>query len=236
MAEFDKIAKSYEEWHSKLIKTSGFGVDFFYEYKIKEIKRILQKHKIKPPLSILDFGCGIGNVDPYIRKHFPDAKIYGVDMSEESINVARAKQADYDITYEVLAPDWRTLPQQFETKFDLIFISNVFHHAVVEEHDAIINYCGVHMNPASLLFAFELNPYNPAARMVFNRHDKPVDKNANLVYPRYLKNKIKDSNFRILQRNYTVFFPKALRLFMPLEKYIKFVPMGAHYYIMAEKI
>ena len=108
-AEFDKQAKNYEAWHQELISASGFSRDYFYEYKIKEIHRVLSKRKAKSPLSILDFGCGIGNVDPYIRKYFPDSQICGVDISEESIKIAKEKQRDSNIFYSILNTqyDWK---------------------------------------------------------------------------------------------------------------------------------
>jgi ubiquinone/menaquinone biosynthesis C-methylase UbiE len=90
-AEFDKLAKNYEEWHKEAVKASGFDIQYFYECRIKEIHRILKKHP-QEINRILDFGCGIGNVDPYIRKYFPTLEILGVDISEESIHIANEKQ------------------------------------------------------------------------------------------------------------------------------------------------
>jgi SAM-dependent methyltransferase len=242
-AEFDKLAKNYETWHQEIINSSGFSRDYFYEYKIKEIYRILTKNKIKFPLSILDFGCGIGNVDPYIRKYFPDSVVFGMDISEESIKIAKEKQRASNITYKTLEINWQTsanakssLYPAPHTLFDLVFVSNVFHHAPKKEHAAIISYIHACMNPGALLFVFELNPYNPASRVIFNKYDRPYDKNANLIYPKYLKNKMKLFCLQTLLCNYTVFFPKFLSMFIPLEKYINRIPLGAHYYIMAKKM
>jgi len=237
MAEFDKQAENYEAWHQELISASGFGIDYFYEYKIKEMHRVLAKRGVGMPSTILDFGCGIGNVDPYIRKYFPDAHIYGVDVSEESIKIAKEKQRESGVSYAALHADWQSVDQlsQFGVPFDLVFISNVFHHAPKEEHGGMLAQIAAHMNPGAFLFVFELNPYNPASRIVFNKFDRPVDKNANLIYPYYLKNQVKQSGLRVLRCNYTVFFPKQLGVCIPLEKYMTRFPLGAHYYIMAEK-
>jgi hypothetical protein len=82
----------------------------------------------------------------------------------------------------------------------------------------------------------QMKPYNPITRVVFNKFDKPIDKNAHPIYPYYLKKQLKKCNFRLLRHNYTVFFPEPLRKLIPLEKHIAFVPLGAHYYIMAEPV
>ena len=236
--EFDKIAKDYEAWHSEVVSASGFSVEYFQEYKVKEIRRILKKYNIESPISILDFGCGIGNADPYIRKHFPESQICGVDVSGESIKIAKEKQKDYNIRYEILDSKLlgRESTAQFEILFDFVFVFNVFHHVPKSEHMAILSYIKANMKPNGLLFIFEFNPYNPASRYIFNKFDRPVDKNANLIYPYYLKNKIKDSSFRPILCNYTVFFPKPLEKLILLEKYMTWLPMGAHYYLMAEKL
>jgi len=237
MAEFDKQAESYEAWHQELISASGFGIDYFYEYKIKEIHRVLSKRGAGMPNTILDFGCGIGNVDPYIRKYFPDAQIYGVDVSEESIKIAEEKQRDAGVSYAALREDWQSADQlgEFGVSFDLVFISNVFHHAPKAEHGGMLEQIMAHMNPGAFLFVFELNPYNPASRVVFNKFDRPVDKHANLIYPYYLKNQVQQRGLRVLGCKYTVFFPKQLGMLIPLEQYMTWLPLGAHYYIMAEK-
>ena len=236
-AEFDKLANNYEEWHQESINASGLSINYFYEYKIKEIHRILSKRKIKLPSSILDFGCGIGNVDPYIRKYFPESQIYGVDISKESIEIAKEKQKALNIHYEPLDENWKAFDANEESllkkTFDLVFAANVFHHVPREEHKAVLAYIGAHMDYNSLLFIFDFNPFNPASRAVFNKFDRAVDRNANLIYPHYLKKQMKECHFQILLRSFTVFFPKPMEVLIPLEKYMTWIPMGAHYYLMA---
>jgi len=232
MAVFDEYAKDYEKGYEGTVNISGFGTDHFYEYKVKEIRRVLSEKKHKMPLTILDFGCGVGNVDPYIRKYFPDSKICAMDVSAESINVAKEKYGELGITYA--AVDENGIENPFGMLFDLVFVSCVFHHIPKEGHAGTLSFLRSCMAPDALLFVFEHNPYNPATRMIFNKHDKPIDKNANMIYPRYIKKLMRSSGLRVEALNYTVFFPKRLGLFMPLERLMVAIPFGAQYYVMAK--
>jgi SAM-dependent methyltransferase len=231
MAVFDKFAKDYDKGHEETVKLSGFGTDHFYEYKIKEIHRILSETKQKMPLSILDFGCGVGSVDPYIRKYFPDSKIYGMDVSAESIKVAKEKCGEFNISYAVFDGD--DIKDPFGVSFDLVFVSCVFHHIPKEGHAKTLSFLTSCMDPDARLFIFEHNPYNPATRLIFNKHDRPFDENANMIRPGYIKKLMRSSGFEIMSLNYTIFFPKRLAIFMPLEKFMITIPFGAQYYVMA---
>jgi SAM-dependent methyltransferase len=232
MALFDEFARDYDKGHEDTIKLSGFGTDYFYEYKIREIHRILSETKQKKPLSILDFGCGVGNVDPYIRKYFPDSKIYGMDVSEESIKVANENHGEFDISYAAFDAD--KVENPFNVLFDLVFVSCVFHHIPKNGHKETLSFLRSCMNPDALLFVFEHNPYNPATRMIFNKHDKPLDENANMIYPGYIKKLMRSSGFKVVSLNYTIFFPRQLAVFMPLERFMVAIPFGAQYYIVAK--
>lgn len=232
MALFDKFAKNYDDGHKNTVSLSGFTTDYFYEYKVKEMHRVLSKQKIDPPTSILDFGCGVGSIDPYIRKYFPDSEIYGIDISTESIKVAKEKQSEFDISYAVFDEEKGS---PFGMSFDLVFVSCVFHHIPREYHKKTLSFLRSCMNPNAFLFVFEHNPYNPAARIVFSKHDRPIDKDANMIYPGYLKRQMQRCNFEKVSLNFTVFFPKMLKAFMPLEKHLTCIPFGVQYYAMAKR-
>ena len=233
-AEFDKLATAYDDWHGELIRGSGFGREYFLEYKVCEVARVLAKKKFAPK-NILDFGCGVGDVEPYLQKYFPDAKIFGVDISAESIETAKAKGLK---NIEFAALDENRIEvtlAKFNTHFDLVFVAGVFHHAPKDEHFEILNAIHVHMAQSAKIFIFELNPCNPATRHVFAKYEKPVDRNANLLPPRHLRGILRRLGLRTSRSVYTIFFPAALKIFLPLEKFLRCVPLGAHYYIFGEK-
>jgi SAM-dependent methyltransferase len=153
-----------------------------------------------------------------------------MDISEESIKVAKEKQGGSDISYAVF--DENNNP--FGVSFDLVLVSCVFHHIPKESHAKTLSFLKSCMNPGALLFVFEHNPYNPVTRAVFNKHDKPTDENANMIYPPYLRKRMQQCNFDVMSINFTVFFPKLLAAFMPLEKYMASIPLGVQYYVLAK--
>jgi SAM-dependent methyltransferase len=231
-AEFDKLATGYDNWHGNLIKGSGFGREYFLEYKVKEVAKVLAKKNFVPK-NILDFGCGVGDVTPYLQKYFPAANIFGVDISAESVETAKKTHA---LPFAALGENWiqENALAQFETPFDLVFVAGVFHHAPPQEHAQILQSIKANMAQNAKIFIFELNPYNPATRHVFAKYEKPVDRNANLLPPRHLKKILRGLDFCVSRKMYTIFFPHALRFFLPLEKYLSWLPLGAHYYIFGE--
>jgi len=235
-SEFDKYAYDYDEIHQDAIRASGYQIDYFYEYKVKEMHRVLSKCDIKTPLhgnpmKILDFGCGVGNLDPYIREYFPEANIYGYDISEESVSIAREKHKKESIIYSVY--DNVTYSFPMDSMFDIVIASCVFHHIPPQEHIKALSCIWSNMCPGGSLFIFEHNPINPATRAVF--HKNILDERAILVSSRNIKKKLEQCGFERARINYTVFFPKALSFFAPLERYISAIPFGAQYYTVAVK-
>jgi len=229
-AEFDPIAEDYTKLHQEAIEGSGFSVDYFYEYKVKKTYQYLEKHNITTPKTILDFGCGVGNLIPYIREYFPDAQIYGCDISKESIELAEDKTKKSNASFFLFDPDSDVFPAGL--KFDLVIVSCVFHHIPPEEHIKTLYRIRANMNPGGNLFIFEHNPYNPATRRVFK--NTPLDKNATLLSAKYMTSQLEQSAFENMITNYIIFFPGSLSAFLPLESKLIKVPFGAQYFIAAK--
>lgn len=234
MALFDKFAKNYDDGHAKAVKMSGFEPSYFHEYKLREVADCLRsKWLLDKRLKLLNYGCGTGNSEKYIKKYLPNASVYSIDVSEESIKVAREKNKDLsDVRFEPF--DGISIP--FDIDFDVIFIANVFHHIKRENHVKILN--GLHNKLASggLLFLFELNPINPLTMIIAINNDYRFDKDSKLLNPIYARKILERSGFTENEIRYTIFFPQFLSFLIPCEKYLKKFPLGAHYYYCALKI
>ena len=82
---------------------------------------------IKDPRSILDLGCGTGNLTIKLQERFPNSKIESVDNSEEMLDITESKikgkpnvtTKQFDISNK---NDWDSLG-----KYDLIIINNVLY-------------------------------------------------------------------------------------------------------------
>jgi len=230
---FNTVAQDFDKIHQAAIRSTGYPASHFFEYKVQEIHKELSRRSDLPmPRTILDFGCGVGNTGPYIRKYFPDSQIFGVDISEASISIAKEKHKGTDISYAVIEANADDFP--FDLQFDLILASMVFHHVPREDHLQVAHRIASLLKPGGLFFCFELNPYHPASQMIFRKYDMRGDPYAHMLKPRALRSKLSQAFPHVSRANYKLFFPGYLSLLLPLEKRMTGIPLGAHYYVAAE--
>ena len=110
-ARFDKEAANYDQSaRFELVRSR-------YRFVIEEI----QKHQFK---TWLDVGCGTGALLAVIREQRKDVQLFGIDLSEEMIKVARAKLGE---KADLRVSDSERLPFE-DRKFDLITCTFSFHH------------------------------------------------------------------------------------------------------------
>ncbi|OFY96902.1 MAG: hypothetical protein A3K10_14150 [Bacteroidetes bacterium RIFCSPLOWO2_12_FULL_31_6] len=225
---FDEFAKGYRKTHNKAIEVSGADSDYFSEHKIIELLKLENSNQ---HLKILDFGCGDGNSVVFLRKHFPNASIVGVDVSEESIIVAKNKEIT-NSTFTTF--NGTILPFQKE-EFDIVFTAMVFHHIAPQLHKGILTEIVRVLKKGGRFYNFEHNPCNPFTRKVVRGCE--FDKDAVLLKPSYHRNLVKNSGLERLKLYYTLFFPrhKIFKIFLGLEKLLSWCPIGAQYYIRAVK-
>ena len=241
-SEFDKIAKEYSDNRIKDLGKLGKYSDTAFIYKVQLMKHILKKE----PKTILDFGCGIGSNIPYLHSYFKNAKLYGCDVSVESIEIAKNK-------YEYC--DFKTVDNindlQCYKNIDCIFISTVLHHIPREEHktwlDGLYNILtDVSNSDGGTIIIFEHNMKNPITRSIVKK--SKIDENAvmlnsiyckrlllNIFYQTKIKNKeisLKKNNVKL---KFTYFFPWRNKIFNFIENIIYWLPLGAQYCVYAQK-
>ncbi len=228
MNEFDKFATDYnKDLDSILTSSIGASSNYFAEYKIKEVYNIV-KNRINP-IKILDFGCGIGKNSLILEKYFPESEIYGIDVSAESIQVAK-KQKTTNCIFSV----YNGLNINIENdSVDIIFISNVFHHIPHEEHSKILSILQSKLSNNGYLFLFEHNTLNPLTLKIVNECE--FDNDAKLLNFWYAKKLLKEAYFSNIGINFILFIPPFLKKLLFLEKYLKWLPMGGQYYIVGQK-
>ena len=230
-AEFDKFA---DEYHASLkagIALSGESPEYFSEYKIADIARECSNHprSLDANVKLLDFGAGIGNSVPYVRKHFASAQLTCLDLSKRSLEVAQRRfpnQADY------VSFDGASIPFP-ENHFDIAYAMCVFHHIPHADHVKLLQELHRVIKPGGSLFVFEHNPYNPLTVRVVNTC--PFDENAHLIRGKVLKQRMLDGGFAQVKTRYRVFFPHFLRGLRPLESAMAWLPLGGQYFARAVK-
>lgn len=226
-SEFDQFADEYRQLHANVITASGETPEFFAEYKIQDMVQHAEERGVKVG-NILDFGCGVGTSTPYFLKYFPSANLVGVDVSRKSLEIAETRYGDrarFSLLDKLIDfPD---------NTFDTAFAACVFHHIPWEEHDHWLREIHRVLKPGGFVAIFEHNPWNPLTVRAVNSCE--FDENAKLMNPYHLRSIFKRLGHMKIQHHYRIFFPKALTALRPLEKKMRWIPLGAQYSVTAQK-
>lgn len=91
----------------------------------KNYKLIIDKIKLGKNDVLLDVGCGTGEILNTLANKYKSAKLYGLDISPEMINVAKRKNKSKKINY--ICGDSEKIPFEDNT-FDILITSESFHH------------------------------------------------------------------------------------------------------------
>ena len=144
------------------------GYAFFYDYffKVNEytliprpeteelIYLITEKHDKNAELKILDLGTGSGCIPITLSKLFPNAQVFGLDISEEALKVANFNNQELNAKVEFIQQDMLA-EFNLNQKFDII-ISNPPYIRDLEKkemHQNVMDY-----EPHLALFVTDDNP------------------------------------------------------------------------------
>lgn len=230
--EFDKFAHEYRDLHAQNVRYSGESPDYFAEYKIKDIFQVITRtftlEKQEP--KILDFGGGIGTSVPYFRKYFPGSDLTCLDVSQKSLELAKERFPDM-ATFTHF--DGITIPFA-DNSFDIVLAACVFHHIDHDKHLRLLYEVKRVLKTGGTIFIFEHNPLNPLTVHAVNTC--PFDENAHLISGRMMKRNFHKLELNCIKIRYRLFFPKFLASLRWLERYLAWLPLGAQYYVLGEKI
>ena len=215
--EFDRFAKNYDATLAQVIPGGGDENAYFAEYKVA----LMAKHLGTAPKRILDYGCGIGRSLPWLAKYFPDAELWGFDLSKDCLHTASQCGVEAKLTSSWAAPTMG--------KFDLILAANVFHHIPWVERSGALMQCRDALASNGSFYLFEHNPWNPVTRWIFERCAFDVD--AQMLSAREALELARGSGFDKITYGYTLFFPQSLKMLRPLEGGMHWLPLGAQYYV-----
>jgi 2-polyprenyl-3-methyl-5-hydroxy-6-metoxy-1,4-benzoquinol methylase len=101
--------------------------------RIEEAWKTLTSNAPANPLRILEVGCGSGSVSWRMHKYWPNAKITGIDISTQSIEIAKQLFSNDKTNFieTILTPD------VFNEQFDLIVFMDVYEHIAVQDRPAV---------------------------------------------------------------------------------------------------
>jgi SAM-dependent methyltransferase len=227
VAEFDAFADDYTELHRHNIRVSGEAPDYFARYKIETLRARWTALGLAEPADILDFGCGVGASLPHLAELFPTSAVLGLDVSEASLAVARARSP---AGVSLRAYDGTTIDLPAASQ-DLIFSACVFHHIEPEARGALLRQLHALLRPGGILVIYEHNPLNPVTRYIVATC--PFDENAVLTSAWSLASLQRAAGFKRVRTTYTGFFPAALAGLRRLEPSLGWAPLGAQYYTLS---
>jgi 2-polyprenyl-3-methyl-5-hydroxy-6-metoxy-1,4-benzoquinol methylase len=110
--------------------------------------------------SVLDFGSGSGASSMVLARMFPEAKIVGVELVPELVELARHRARFYCVEGRVSfqrSPNANNLPKDIG-EFDYIVFSAVYEHLFPNEREVILPLIWSHLKPGGVLF-LDQTPY-----------------------------------------------------------------------------
>jgi demethylmenaquinone methyltransferase/2-methoxy-6-polyprenyl-1,4-benzoquinol methylase len=148
---FEKTARTYD----KIVNLTTFGKDKYWKKEI--IKKIPNCN------SVLDLACGTGILTFQIAEKLPTAKILGVDITENYLEIARKKLKPYQ-QISFLCQDAEKL--NLDQKFDCITSSYIPKYCKAE---TLIKICLNHLNPGGKIILHDFTyPKNKIVRSLWN--------------------------------------------------------------------
>lgn len=220
-------AKEYDVMLQKGIRLSGEDKQYFIRERLQDLCHQCQRVGFTPN-RILDFGCGIGDTTKYLAELYPSAEIIGFDTSDQALAHACQTYGSARISFCNHA-DF----SQIEG-VDLCYANGVFHHIIPQERSGVIIQIHRVLRPGGYFAQFENNPWNPGTRLVMKRI--PFDRDAQPLSAPDARGCLKEGGFATLYPpRYLFCFPRSLAFLRSLESFLSRVPLGAQYYILAQK-
>jgi ubiquinone/menaquinone biosynthesis C-methylase UbiE len=105
-----------------------FTVNIVTLGKARALRKItIDQALIKPGDSVLDVGCGTGEVTLLAKTRAKDGKVYGIDPAPEMISVARSKAARKKLDIDFRLGVIESLPFS-DSSIDVVTSSLMMHH------------------------------------------------------------------------------------------------------------
>ena len=222
---FDAFAGEYVDILEANLSLAGESAAAFTDRRLAYIRRTIPLL----PRRLLDFGCGTGRELPALAEAFPDAEIVGVDVSKEAIRVARRNVDDR----RVKVFDTTEFAASEEADFDMVYSSGVFHHIPPPERPAALTLVKSTLRRGGVLVVSEHNPWHPGTRYLVRAC--PFDVGVELIRPRRFARQVTEAGLELVRLDYVSFFPGPLKFASALEPWLRRVPAGGQYVVVARR-
>jgi len=225
-AAFDACAATYDAALNRGLSLSGESKEYFAHRRIEWLSSRLRQRGCRP-MHVLDYGCGTGATARELLMHLPAASVTGVDVSADSIDLARRHYADANVQFSTIDEG------QSAGEFDLVYCNGVFHHIEPDLRGDALAYISRALASRGYFALWENNPWNPGTRLVMRRI--PFDRDAKTLSARHARKLLDSAGFDIMTTDFLFVFPRPLALLRPLEPALTRVPAGAQYMVLCRK-
>lgn len=106
--------------------------------------------------TVLDVGCGLGEASVYFA--LKGAQVTATDLSQGMLDVTRALAHRNGVEVNTHQANAESVGLPPETKFDVIYVGNLFHHVEIES--TLRDLVG-HLKPDGVLVSWDPIAYNP---------------------------------------------------------------------------
>ena len=223
---FDAAAAEYEAQLGRGLALSGEGRDYFARGRVDWVARRLAQLGARAG-RVLDFGCGDGAALPLLLALPGATAAVGVDVSRESLALAR--RASAGLPAELVPLD------EFRPAGDisLAYCNGVFHHIPLAERATAARAVFEALQPGGLFAFWENNPWNPGTRWVMSR--VPFDADAITLSPPVARRLLRGAGFEVLRTDFLFVFPHSLRALRVLEPALSPLPLGGQYLVLCRR-
>lgn len=227
-AHFDAYAQDYDAALQAGLKASGEVKTYFAAGRIKIAGNAIEE--LVPDCGrakAIDFGCGTGASSQLLQETFGFARVVGLDVSAESLNVAELRHRSSALQFETI----EGFPARADA--DLVYCNGVFHHIAPDRRSESLAYIHASLKPGGAFVFWENNPWNPGVHYIMRAI--PFDSDAQLIFPRAALQMLRTSGFKILQLRFFFIFPRPMAALRGLEPSLSRLPLGAQYQVLAVK-
>lgn len=222
-AEFDQHAGGYAATLDESLQFLGESSAYFAQIKVELMLEATHRLLGSPEQrACLDVGCGIGVAEQFLVTQY--GRVVGVDVSEKMLEQARKAVPQTEFVHF----NGGRLPFE-DGGFDVTFCYCVFHHVPLTSLPDFVSEMKRVTRPGGLVFTFDHNPLNPVTRYIVDKC--PFDRDAHLLSMGRAVDYFERGGLQVVERAYYLFFPRVLRCLRPLERYLRWLPLGAQYYV-----
>jgi 2-polyprenyl-3-methyl-5-hydroxy-6-metoxy-1,4-benzoquinol methylase len=125
---------------------------------------MIQSMDLNHPRSILEIGCGTGEVSYWIALN-SGHNVLGTDLCAPFIHDASTKYKLPNLSYDVL--NFNHIEHFSEQRFDYIIGNGILHHLYYSLDSALVNLKKL-LKPGGSIIFIEPNIYNPYCALIFN--------------------------------------------------------------------